>query len=90
MYVAFETAIGLAEQLISAEVIHFGFGSPNENRPLFMVKPKFHRGPYMDQLLHRMISTCNSEKLFLTQLQGYGAIFMCSYLAVLIYIRTKL
>ena len=54
IYVTFDSEVGLAEQLISAEVIHFGIGSPNENGPLFMVRPKFHRGPYMDQLLYRV------------------------------------
>ena len=54
MYVTFDSDVGLVEQLINAEVIHFGFGSPNENGPLFIVRPKFHRGPFMDQLLYRV------------------------------------
>ena len=33
-YVTFDTDVGLAEKLISAEVIHFGIGSSNENSPL--------------------------------------------------------
>ena len=53
-YVTFDSEVGLVEQLISAEVIHFGIGSPNENRLLFIVRHKFHRGPYMDQLLYRV------------------------------------
>ena len=57
IYVTFDSEVGLAEQLISAEVIHFGIGSPNENGPLFIVRPKFHRGQYMDQLLYRVITT---------------------------------
>ena len=36
-YVTFDMDIGLAEKLISAEVIHFGIGSCNENGPLFIV-----------------------------------------------------
>ena len=51
----FDLEVGLAEQLISAEVIHFGIGSPNENGPIFIVRPKFHRGPYKDQLLYRVL-----------------------------------
>ena len=58
MYVTFDSDVGLADKLINAEVIHFGFGSPNENGPLFMARPKFHRGPYMDQLLYRVFNTC--------------------------------
>ena len=54
IYVTFDSDIGLAEKLINAEVIYFGIGSPNENRPLFIVRPKFHRGPYMDQFLYRV------------------------------------
>ena len=50
MYVTFDSDVGLAEKLINAEVIHFGFGSSNENGPLFMVRPKFHRGPYVMEL----------------------------------------
>ena len=53
IYMTFDSDIGLAEKLIYVEDIHFGIGTPNENRPLFIVKPKFHRGPYMDQLLYR-------------------------------------
>ena len=49
----FDSDVGLAEQLINAEVIHFGIGSP-ENGQLFIVRLKFHRGPYMDQLLYRV------------------------------------
>ena len=47
-----DTNVGLAEQLINMEVIHFWIGSPNENKPLFIVRPKFHRGPYMDLLFY--------------------------------------
>ena len=36
-YVTFDTDVGLAEKLISAEVIHFGIGSSNENGPVFIV-----------------------------------------------------
>ena len=54
MYVTFEAAVGLVEQLISAEVIHSGYESPNENGLLFIVRQNFHRGPYMDQLLYRV------------------------------------
>ena len=54
MYVTFDSEVGLAEKLISMEVIHFGTGSPNENGPLLIVRPKFHRGSYMDQLLNRV------------------------------------
>ena len=54
IYVTFDSEVGLAEQLISAEVIHFGIGSPNENGLLFIVRHKFHRGPYMDPLLYRV------------------------------------
>ena len=50
----FETVSGLAEQFINSKVIHLGFGSTNENRPVFIVRPKFHRGPNMDQLLYRV------------------------------------
>ena len=50
----FDSEVGLAEKLISAEVTHFGIGSPNENGPLYIVRPKFHRGSYMDQLLYRV------------------------------------
>ena len=56
MYVTFDSDVGLAEKLINGEVIHFGFGSPNENGPLFIVRPRFYRGPYMDQLLYWMNS----------------------------------
>ena len=52
MTVEFEVV--LAEQLINVEVIHFGIKSPNENGLLFIVRPKFHRGLYMDQLLYRV------------------------------------
>ena len=52
--VTFDSDIGLVEKLISAEVIHFGIGSPIENRQLFIVRQKFHRGPYMDKLLYRV------------------------------------
>ena len=55
MYVTFDSDVGLAEKLINVEVIHFGFGSSNENWPLFMVRLKFHRGPYMDQLLYKVV-----------------------------------
>ena len=54
IYVTFDSDVGLAEQLIKAEVIHFGIGSPNENELLFIVRPKFRRGPYMAQLLYRV------------------------------------
>ena len=57
MYVTFDSEVGLAEQLINAEVFHFRFGSHNENGPLFLVRLKFHRGPYMDQLLYRVNMT---------------------------------
>ena len=50
----FDLDVGLSEKLINAEVIHFGIGSPNENGQLFIVRHKFHRGPYMDQLLYRV------------------------------------
>ena len=43
IYVTFHSEVELAEQLINAEVIHFGIGSPNENRLLFKVRPKFYR-----------------------------------------------
>ena len=54
MYVPFDSEVGLVEQLINAKVIHFEFRSPNENGPVFIVRLKFHRGPYMDQLLYRV------------------------------------
>ena len=58
IYVTFDSDVGLAEQLINVEVIHFGIRSPNENGALFIVRPKFHRGPYMDQLLYRVFKHC--------------------------------
>ena len=54
MYVTFDSEVRLAEQLINVEVIHFGIGSSDKNGLLFIVRPKFHRGPYMDQLLYRV------------------------------------
>ena len=39
IYVIFDSEVELAEQLINAEVIHFGIGSPNEKGPLFIVRP---------------------------------------------------
>ena len=58
IYVTFDSDVGLAEQLINPEVILFGIGSPNENGQLFVVRPKFHRGPHMDQLLYRLKYKC--------------------------------
>jgi len=55
IYLTFDSDIGLVEKPINAEVIHFGIGSPNENGQLFIyLRPKFHRGLYMDQLLYRV------------------------------------
>ena len=45
-----------------SEVIQFGIGSPNENRQLFIVKPKLHRSPYMDQFLCRVGKACYEKK----------------------------
>ena len=40
---------GFAEILINMEVIHFGFRSTNENRPLKIAQHKLYKGPYMNQ-----------------------------------------
>ena len=53
IYVTFDSDFGLEEQLIISEGIHFGIGSANENVQLFIVKPNFHRGTYIDQLFYR-------------------------------------
>ena len=40
----FDSEVGLAEELINAEVIHFSIGSPNENGLLFYSKAEVSQG----------------------------------------------